>query len=414
MEFTYEGLVRYGFGFYNPNHAAALICAMLPFVWLLFLQPQFWKKLFGFLLSATLVCALAMTYSRAGIVVLALESVVFLAGTRLKSWKPFAVLGVVVVGAAVVLGVSERFALDASASNRLQIWQAGFSIFAANPFGVGLGNSGKIATAFLLPDGINCRTLVNSHLTLLCEYGISIGALWLTFSVYAVLGVLNTPSRLKIAAVIAFCGLAVSAVFASVFDFEVLFYPQRFGHFTTLNVLMQWVNFVAFLALGAYLCLGKLSPKRFAVSFGISCVVFLGLFTIGETLPQSPKYQQIDGIEFVWFPENTPQRLVLFDDNYTLKSAWDFITSHGIDKDCAIALQPFCGESLPNASAKEYILFGNCSDFANTTNVHCVLIKPSPYFTPQGKNISAIYLPKWDKAYERFKQSSKLQEIRDF
>lgn len=406
MEFTYEGLVRYGFGFYNPNHAAALICVVLPFVWLLFLQPQFWKKFAGFLLSAVLVCALTMTYSRSGIVVLALEAVVFLAATRLKSWKPFAILGVVVVGIAVALGVSERFTIDASASNRLQILQAGLSIFAANPFGVGLGNSGKIATAFLLPDGINCRTLVNSHLTLLCEYGIFIGALWFSFIAYAVLGVFKTPSRLKIAAVIAFCGLAVSATFASVFDFEVLFYPQRFGHITTLNVVMQWVNFAVFLTLGAYLCLGKFSPKRAAVSVGISCVALLALFAIGKTLPQSPKYQQIDGIEFVGFSEKTPQMLVLFDDDYTLKSAWNFISNHNIGKNCSIVLQPFCGESLPNIPAKEYILFGNCSDFANTTNIPCVLIKPSPYFSPQGKNISVIYLPKWDKAYERLRREA--------
>ena len=412
MEFTYEGLVRYGFGFYNPNHAAALICVVLPFVWLLFLQPQFWKKLFGFLLSAILVCALTMTYSRSGIVVLALEAVAFLAATRFKRWKPFAILGVVIVGLAVLLGVSERFTIDASVSNRLQIWQAGLSIFAANPFGVGLGNSGKIATAFLLPDGINCRTLVNSHLTLLCEYGIFIGALWLTFISYAVFGVFKTPSRLKIAAVIAFCGLVVSATFASVFDFEVLFYPQRFGHFTTLNVAMQWVNFVVFLALGAYLCLGKFPPKRASVSVGISCAALLTLFAIGKMLPQSPKYQQIDGIEFVGFTENTSQKITLFDDDYTLKSAWNFITSHGIGKDCAIALQPFCGESLPNAPVKEYILFGNCSDFASMTNTPCILIKPSPYFTSQGKNISAIYLPKWDKAYERLRRETRnLQKL---
>lgn len=412
MEFTYEGLVRYGFGFYNPNHAAALICAMLPFVWLLFLQTQFWKKLFGFLLSAVLVCALTMTYSRSGIVVLALESVAFLAATRVKSWKPFAILGVIAIGVAVVLGVSERFTIDASASNRLQIWQAGLSIFAANPFGVGLGNSGKIATAFLLPDGINCRTLVNSYLTLLCEYGIFIGALWLTFITYAILNAIKTQSRLKIVAVIAFCGMAVSATFASVFDFEVLFYPQRFGHFTTLNVVMQWVNFVAFLTLGVYLCLARSSLKRVAVSFAISCAALLGLFAIGKALPQSPNYLQIDGIEFVEFTENTSQKITLFDDDYTLKSAWNFITSHGIGKDCAIALQPFCGESLPNAPVKEYILFGNCSDFASMTNTPCILIKPSPYFTSQGKNISAIYLPKWDKAYERLRRETRnLQKL---
>ena len=335
--------------------------------------------------------------------VLVLEAVAFLVATRLKSWKPFAILGVVGVGIVVGLGVSERFTADASASNRLQIWQAGLSIFAANPFGVGLGNSGKIAAAFLLPDGINCRTLVNSHLTLLCEYGIFIGALWLTFIAYAISGVFKKTSRLKIAAVIAFCGLSVSATFASVFDFEVLFYPQKFGHFTTLNVVMQWVNFVFFLVLVVYLCFGKFSLPRITVSLGISCAMLLGLFAIGKTLSQSPKYHQIDGIEFVGFSKNTPQRLVLFDDDYTLKSAWDFISTHNIGEDCAIALQPFCGEALPNASAKEYILFGSCSDFANTTNVPCILIKPSPYFTPQGKNISVIYLPKWDKAYERLK-----------
>ena len=33
MEFTFDGIVRQGFGFYNPNHAAALICALFPFLW---------------------------------------------------------------------------------------------------------------------------------------------------------------------------------------------------------------------------------------------------------------------------------------------------------------------------------------------------------------------------------------------
>ena len=83
-----------------------------------------------------------------------------------------------------------------------------------------------------------------------------------------------------------------------------------------------------------------------------------------------------------------------------------FYKPHNIGKDCAIALQPFCGESLPNIPVKEYILFGNCSDYVNTTNAPCVLIKPSPYLTPQCKNISAIYLPKWDKVYRRLKAKS--------
>ena len=33
MEFVAGDLVRMGFGFFNPNHAAAAICALFPFCW---------------------------------------------------------------------------------------------------------------------------------------------------------------------------------------------------------------------------------------------------------------------------------------------------------------------------------------------------------------------------------------------
>ncbi len=33
MEFTCGEWVRQGFGFANPNHAAAFLCAALPFCW---------------------------------------------------------------------------------------------------------------------------------------------------------------------------------------------------------------------------------------------------------------------------------------------------------------------------------------------------------------------------------------------
>ena len=77
MEFTYEGLVRYGFGFYNPNHAAAFICAILPFAWIAFLQKAYWQKILGSLLSVILIFALAFTYSRAGVLVFILEALAF-------------------------------------------------------------------------------------------------------------------------------------------------------------------------------------------------------------------------------------------------------------------------------------------------------------------------------------------------
>ena len=61
MEFTCNGVVRWGFGFDNPNHAAALFCALLPLLW-------GWKKRvwLGFLLSGVLCAALILTCTRTG------------------------------------------------------------------------------------------------------------------------------------------------------------------------------------------------------------------------------------------------------------------------------------------------------------------------------------------------------------
>ena len=68
MEFTFDGIVRQGFGFYNPNHAAALICAIFPFLW-------GWKKYawIGWILTFLLTIPLVMTYSRTGVLVLEFE-----------------------------------------------------------------------------------------------------------------------------------------------------------------------------------------------------------------------------------------------------------------------------------------------------------------------------------------------------
>ena len=79
MEFTFDGLVRWGFGFHNPNHAAAAICAVLPFLW-------GWRRcaVIGWLISALLLIPLSLTYSRTGFAVAGLEVVVWavLSGRR--------------------------------------------------------------------------------------------------------------------------------------------------------------------------------------------------------------------------------------------------------------------------------------------------------------------------------------------
>ena len=175
MEFTYNGMVRWGFGFENPNHAAALFCAILPLLW-------GWKKYpwGGILLSVCLIAALVFTCSRTGLLVLCLELAVYAVVSERKNWKWLVGLFLFALVCTGAIGLFGRFTLDGAITNRPQIWLSGLKLYAANIGGVGAGNSGRIASAFLLPEGIQCRTLVNSHLTLLTEYGIFAGLLWFT------------------------------------------------------------------------------------------------------------------------------------------------------------------------------------------------------------------------------------------
>ena len=138
-----------------------------------------------------------------------------------------------------------RLVLDGAVMNRPKIWLAGLKLFAANPLGVGFGNSGEIASAFMLPDGITVRTLVNSHLTLLAEMGIGVGGAWLAFIALA-LGVGRAMRRTWVA----FAGLAVSAFSASVFDWHVLFDFAEKGGYGTVNFVLAWGLFVGFVVMG--------------------------------------------------------------------------------------------------------------------------------------------------------------------
>ena len=138
-----------------------------------------------------------------------------------------------------------RLALDGAILNRPKIWLAGLRLFAANPMGVRFGNSGEIASAFMLPDGITVRTLVNSHLTLLVEMGVFVGGAWLVFIALAL-----CVGRAMRRTWVAFAGLAVSAFSASVFDWHVLFDFAEKGGYGGVNFVLAWALFGAFVVMG--------------------------------------------------------------------------------------------------------------------------------------------------------------------
>ena len=262
-------LDRLAFGFHNPNHAAALVCALLPLC--LGWRRATWV---GRGLAAGLFAALLLTQSRTGLIVAALEGAAWWAmrrgnggfhisdlrgrmgfrsqravfGDRALSWLGKAAVAALAVGLSL-WWLGPRLALDGSILNRPKIWLAGLRLFAANPDGVGLGNSGALASAFLLPGDVpGVRTLVSSHLTLLAEGGWLVGWAHFTFLALALCGVRRSP-RVGLA----FAGLVLSACASTVFDWPVLFDCAAQGGLGGTNWMLSWLTLALFVVFGVWL-----------------------------------------------------------------------------------------------------------------------------------------------------------------
>ena len=379
MEFTYDGLVRWGFGFYNPNHAAAAICAVLPFVWGLGradARPSRWVAAARWLATGGLFAALALTYSRTGFAVAALEAAAWAMARRWNGrdarspgWRfVLAVFGVL-LAVAVVGGVAGRFAPDASALNRPAIWRAGLRLAAANPWGVGHGNSGLLASAFLL-DGIEVRTLVNSHLTLLAEHGWLAGGAWLAFVAAALCGA-HGRAGARPSLWTAFAGLSVSAWMSSVFDWHVLFGETRTGG---ADFALSWLLFAAYLAMGLRLVLTKRHACRFV--FGGVCAMLAMLLFVPTT--DVPKVRR----GFVT-KEGVDSPYVFHDAEWPIKAVRPYL-----EDGYRLAIAP--GVRPPDAPPKSVWLFGACAESAHRfTNAAVTVVSP-PEFCVLPPNVRQI------------------------
>ena len=271
-----HSFLRIALGFHNPNHAAALVCALLPLGW-------GWRGRLGRVLSGGLFAMLLLTQSRTGLLVAGLEVGAWWwtsrRGAARSASAPYRrrwlwIVPLVLAGLAL-WWMGPRLVLDDSILNRPKIWLAGLQFFAANPSGVGLGNSGTLASAFLL-DGIpEVRTMISAHITLLAEFGWIVGWVWLAFIGLALCGVRECP-RVGIA----FTGLVLSGCSSTVFDWPVLFDFAEQGGLGMMNWVLSWSMFAMFMGFGVWLIAGVVRRTR-RVRPTIAMLALAGVTVLG-------------------------------------------------------------------------------------------------------------------------------------
>ena len=368
MEFTFDGIVQQGFGFYNPNHAAALICALFPFLW-------GWKKYawIGWMITFLLTIPLVMTYSRTGVLVLAFELAAYFILSKTKNWKLIAAIVSGILLILIVGGIFGRFALDKAVTNRPEIWLAGLKLYAVNPLGVGLSNSGMVVSNFMLED-IQCRTLVNSHLTLLVEFGIIAGFFWLSFISYALFSGVKKPRTWC-----AVAGLAISAISASIFDWDLLSDFQNYGNLPLLNFVLSWLLLFIFLVLTAYLLWKKINLKRFGIAAGCAILCVILPFCLWKS--DTPKVKN----DIVY--TSSDAALVLYDEDWELNSLLPYCKTG-----YQIPLQP----GLVKIKTEKVFLFGNAAEYApEFPESKITYVNPPDFFEPVA-NTEKIILPPHD------------------
>lgn len=168
-------------GLGNPNKTAALIAILMVAVWSLAYLRN-WLFWFSLALFSALGICLVHTFSRGGMVAAFCGLIPLLACLR-RPLPVKRIVGVVaavwvIIGSSIYLQAHERYGQgvvqeDRSISNRFVLWKAAPTMMVDAPGGWGFGESGKAYMDWYQPLDRNesYRTLVNSHLTWLVEFG---------------------------------------------------------------------------------------------------------------------------------------------------------------------------------------------------------------------------------------------------
>ena len=313
---------RWRLGYANPNKGGCLCAefAVLALALLLFAKGRKWTVAVGAVLGVVAFFLLVKTESRSAFVALAAGALALLA-FRMRSLftlkRMLVIVGVLAIVAGVVClgGVSKRFTtgiVDVSGESdafRVKVWSAAPKMMADAPFGWGLGQSGLAYSNWYQPptDFKVSRTLVNSHLTWLVEFGwlgrflyvwVVAGGLLFLFAI-ARRGASPLPAAL-------FLTLFVAGAFNSVMESPTL-----------------WVLPLAVLVTSAYMHRHCVTRADTVISFAASAVfslLCLATFAAVGSVGRTPPELYVSGGKVVVNGKNA--RTWVVDDNVVLGKAF--------------------------------------------------------------------------------------------
>ena len=180
-DFFFNGIWRMDWGLGNPNKTAALIAELMVAVWgLAYVRKRGFWVAFGFFI--VLGGCLIHTFSRGGLIA-AFAGLIALIAFVHRPWPvtksiTISVSVLAMIAFALYLNAPERYGQgviekDPSIINRAELWRVTPAMMVDAPGGWGIGNSGKAYMQWYQPLQRNeqYRTLVNSHLTWLVEFG---------------------------------------------------------------------------------------------------------------------------------------------------------------------------------------------------------------------------------------------------
>lgn len=269
----YHGVWRMDWGLGNPNKTAAIIAEIMILVWWL----AYWRK-WGFWAAVGIFTALGVclihTFSRGGVVALTTGLLALTLATRRSwAWKRCLAIGVAITTMVIVacgIGASDRYGQgiaspDRSIANRLMLWNAAPAMMVDAPDGWGIGNSG---TAFMRwyqsTEHIErYRTLVNSHLTWLVEFGWPLRFLYiLSWFVVFLLCMPSNSDRWRVIPLAIWITFGVASVFSSVAEsiwiwgIPLLSLGVVLGHRVLTQRWPKRISWLWPLAITVMLCLG--------------------------------------------------------------------------------------------------------------------------------------------------------------